>query len=248
MSLGAPLVALLALSAPPSTSTSSTSPRRVLGVLGESCRAALDCRPALRCEDHVCVARPQPKPDDAPLAEEPAKEDRPRSRLRLGIEVQGGAGGRAREETDLLDRRPPRTLDAATGLGVLAAVVELGLDDDQVTLGLGGGAAMTDRLEDPGGFVDLRAAWRVWRGSPSVGLWVEPRVESWLGGLPGGFGVGGSLALRFRMHEVNLGLRAGALTSGEGTRTVDDITPIRERVAIVHGGAFLGLLPELAAW
>jgi hypothetical protein len=50
------------------------------------------------------------------------------------------------------------------------------------------------------------------------------------------------------MHEVNLGLRAGALTSGEGTRTVDDLTPIRERVAIVHGGAFLGLLPELAAW
>lgn len=227
--------------------------RRVLGELGESCRAALDCRPELRCKTNVCVRRPTPKDEleEAPAArgpaEVPAAQVQTRDRIRLGVELRGGAGWLRRDEEDLLGRRDPEVTDAATFAGAATGVLELGLDDDQLTLGLGVGLGLPAGLERPALQTDLRAGWRLWRGSPSVGLDLEPRIEGFFGGLPGDLGLGGALALRFRMHFLDVGLLGGGMVSGEGTGRVG-INGFRERLVVVHGGAYLALMPELLSW
>lgn len=219
---------------------------RTLGMAGESCRAARDCHPDLRCRDHVCVPAPRPKPDEAPPKETPP----PKTRLRAGIELSPGLGLVRADRVNLVgDARPTRS-ERARFIASAHPFVELGLDEDQLLLGVAGGPAWpagTDR-GDPSLLLELRAGWRVWRGSPSVGLYVEPRLQGYAGNLPETLGLGGALAGRFRLHWLDAGLLLGGFATQEGLVRISELTAVREQIAALQASLFIALSPTLIAW
>lgn len=229
----------------------SSEPPRTRGELGESCRAALDCRAELRCVAQVCVARPTPTDEletyRAPPVDRP---EGPRSRLRLGLEASPGFGVLQLNRVNLVGSANPTRVEEIRFVASLVGLLELGLEDDQLLLGLGGGVAYPAGVDgrEPSLQVDLRAGWRVWRGSPSVGFYLEPRVEGWLGGVPGDVGLGGALAAKMRVHWLDAGIRVGGATGGEGTRRIDATSAVRESLTVFHATFFLAVAPVVAAW
>lgn len=237
--------------APPKSLEVAAAPR-VFGELGESCRAALDCRPELRCKQQICspafVPVEEMKPD--PPEEEPEVAAAPQSRLRLGLEVLGGLAWVRSETESIVGESQAATYSSVEALLEGSVFVELGLSDDLVLVALEGGVSWPRGLDvdGPSATAALRSGLRLWRGSPSVGLYLEPRVRGYLGGIPGDFGFGGDLGLRFRLHWLDIGLRGGGASLGEGIVRVSDISAVREQTFTVGGGLFLALSPEVAAW
>lgn len=228
------------LDEPPRSPSAQPQPaHRTRGEIGESCRAALDCRTHLRCVDRVCVA------PAVPGASAP-----PQSRLRVGLELSAGAGLVRLDRSPLDGQGSASTTEELRFVGGGMGVLELGLMGDQLLVGVGGGIAWPAGLDgrDPSMLVDLRAAWRLWQGSESVGLYLEPRVEGWFFGLPDSPGFGGALAARLRVHWLDIGARVGALTGGNAARRVSATSVVEESVLAFHGTLFLGFSPIVATW
>lgn len=223
-----------------------TPEARTLGELGESCRAALDCRPEFRCTDRMCVPRPEPKADDAPPKLEPKTTS---NALRATVELRGGWAYNHRAQRDLLrGDRTARESHHLTGDALVG--LELGLADDQLLIGAQLGLAAPSGFDgwEPTAQAELRAGWRLWRGSPSVGLYLEPHLAFGFGDLPGSTALGGGLGLRFRVFLLDLGLSASGLGFARGPVRLDDVTVVEEELTVVRAGLFLGLTPRLATW
>lgn len=207
------------------------------GEAGESCRAALDCRPELRCVDRVCVA---------PRADRP-----PRTHLRLGIELGSGAAWIRTEQTPLAGGVLPTDEGRAALVAAALGVLELGLDDGAWTFGVGGGVA-TPRgtLDDDAGIaarVDLRAGWRIWTDGRAAGFYLEPRLELLVGDVPGPVGFGGALAGRLRVDWLDVGLRVGGFDGGTGPRRVFT-TAVEESLSGLSASLLLGVSSRLLSW
>jgi hypothetical protein len=172
--------------------------------------------------------------------------------LRLGLELRGGGALVARSREDITPRPNPNRTESELGALTFAAVagLELGLDDDQLLLAVAGGVAAPAGVDgrDPSGAAELRAAWRLWRGSPSVGLYVEPRVTAYFGGLPGDFAFGGALSLKLRLHWLDVGVYGGGFGGASGRVRTSPATAAQEDLAGVGGGLAVGFAPALLHW
>ncbi|MEO1230004.1 MAG: hypothetical protein AAFZ18_13950 [Myxococcota bacterium] len=226
---------------------------RTRGEEGESCRAALDCQSYLRCVAHQCVLPAPLAASSSPIRTvdaRPRPPSRERSRLRIGVEVSPGFGQLYLERRDLVGAPSATELEEIRFAGGVIGTLELGLDRDQLLLALGSGIAWPAGLDgrEPSLQVDLRAGWRLWSGREGVAFYLEPRVETWFGGVPGPFGWGGALAARMRVDWLDTGIRIGGLIGGEGNRRLSDISVVEERLTVLTTTFFLAANPILAAW
>lgn len=161
-----------------------------------------------------------------------------------------GFGSLHLERRDLVGAGSSTELNEMRFAGGLMGTLELGLDRDQLLLAVGGGVAFPAGLDgrEPSLQVDLRAGWRLWAGRPGVGFYLEPRLETWFGGLPGTLAWGGALAARMRVDWLDTGMRIGGLVAGEGNRRLSDISVVEESLAVVTTTFFLSANPVLSAW
>ncbi len=187
---------------------------RTLGELNENCQAARDCRPEFPCTDRVCVAKPEPKADDAP----PFSPERvePSTSLRATFGLRGGWAYNHRARRDLL-RGSSSVAEDHQLAGDLLVGLELGLADDRLLIGAAIGPTALSGFEAwaPTLQAELRAAWRLWRGSPSVGLYLEPQVTMAFGEIPGHTpSEGGSPCAFARTSSTSGSTRAGSASRG----------------------------------
>lgn len=210
MSIGVWLV----LSVFGATTETSTVPR-TLGERGESCRAALDCRPELRCIEQVCI---EPK----------ARASAPTNSLRVGAELAAGPGWTQTSET-LVVSGSDETADSFELAARSVGFVEVALSQEQLLL------AVYSGLDYPSGFsaegpvipVGLRSGWQVWTEGPSR-LYLESAVEGLFGDIPSA-GIGGALGTRYRLNWFDAGLRVGGWYGGRGRVSTNALLVDREQ-------------------
>lgn len=163
-----------------------------------------------------------------------------------------GVGYRVLETRSVLDAGPPARTEGAVVASAAALGLELGLDEDRLLLGVAGGvswpAGLGEDDRQPAVRIDVRAGWRLWSDPAGAALYLEPRVELFAAGVPGGAGFGGAVSARFRVDWFDVGLRFGGLDGGEGVRKVASDGGVEERLVGLSGTLFLGVSPRLAAW